>query len=40
VESPEYQKQLSELKEEFKTGKTYSQEQVECLHQQLSDEGL
>ena len=40
VDSPEYKKHLSELDEEFADGKTFSQEQVERLDRQLSEEGL
>ena len=40
VDLPEYKRKLAALNEEFSSGKTYSQEQVERLHQQLSDEGL
>jgi hypothetical protein len=40
VDSPEYKKELSRLTGEFAEGKSFTMEQVQRLHENLSKEGL
>jgi hypothetical protein len=40
VDRPEYKRRLYALNEEFSTGKRFTQEQIQRLHEHLNNEGL